>query len=295
MTSLVQQLINGLAIGSVYALVAVGYTLVFGVLRFINFAHGSIATLGAYFGLFAVATLRLPIAGVFALALVLTGISSMGVERGAYRPLRLKGVPTLNILITSIGVSFLVENCIVVFVSADFHSFPAHILPSLPLSLGNVAKVAPVDILICAVAISLMTFLYLFLINTKTGVAIRAVAYDAPAAALMGININLTVGITFFLAGVMAAAAGVLLGMKFSVNPYLGGLFGLKSFAAAVVGGIGSVPGAYLGGYAVGLLETLGAAYVSSNFKDAIAFVLLVLILLFRPTGLLGRRIQEKV
>jgi len=294
MKEFTQQLLNGLAIGSVYALVAVGYTLVFGVLRFINFAHGSVITFAAYVCLFTMLALKIPFAVAFGVSLVVSGLFSIMVERQAYRPLRLRGVPNLNLLITSIGVSLLVENAIIVFYSADFHVFPK-VLSSSTVSLGGFATVPPVDLLLTTVAITLMVALYVFVNYSKMGIAIQALSYDRDAAALMGININLAIAYTFFIAGTMASAAGVLIGMKFNVNPYLGGLFGTKSFAAAVVGGIGSIPGSYLGGYLIGILETMGAGYVSSNYKDAIALILLVLILLFKPSGLLGRGIQEKV
>ncbi|MGE5484484.1 MAG: branched-chain amino acid ABC transporter permease [Ignavibacteriales bacterium] len=294
MKEFTQQLFNGLAIGSVYSLVAVGYTLVFGVLRFINFAHGSVLTFAAYVGLVAMLSLKMPFPVAFGVSLVLSGVFSIIIERQAYRPLRLRNSPNLNLLICSIGVSLLVENVIIVFYSADFHVFP-RVFPSGTVSLFGAATLPPIDILLTAVAIVLMAGLFAFVNFSKTGVAIQALAYDRDAAALMGININLTIAYTFFIAGLMASAAGVLIGIKFNVNPYLGGLFGVKSFAAAVVGGIGSIPGSYLGGYLIGILETMGAGYVSSNYKDAIAFVLLVLILLFKPSGLLGRGIQEKV
>ncbi|MCR4398745.1 MAG: branched-chain amino acid ABC transporter permease [Firmicutes bacterium] len=294
MNEFVQQVLNGLAIGSVYALVAVGYTLVFGVLRFINFAHGSVLTFAAYVSLFSVLVFKVPFPFAFGASLVLSGLFSIMIERQAYRPLRARGAPNLNLLITSIGVSLLVENAIIVFYSADFFVFP-RVLPSGTVSLLGLATAPPIDLLLTAVAVFLMSALYMFVNFSKMGVAIQALAHDRDAAALMGININLTIAYTFFIAGVMASSAGVLIGIKFNVNPYLGGLFGVKSFAAAVVGGIGSIPGSYFGGYLIGLLETMGAGYVSSNYKDAIAFVLLVLILLFKPSGLLGRGIQEKV
>jgi branched-chain amino acid transport system permease protein len=293
MEQLMQQLWNGLAIGSVYSLVAVGYTLVFGVLKFINFAHGSVLTVGAYIAMYSVLSHLLPFPLAFALSLVLSGFFAMLTEQRAYRPLRLKGAPRLNLLITSIGVSLLVENFIVVFISPDFHPFP-RVLPTASLRFIGV-MFPPVDLLLVGTGFVLMFALSYFVNYTLTGLSIKAVALDRDAAALMGINNDRTISLTFFIAGLMASAAGVLIGMKFSVNPYLGGFFGLKSFAAAVVGGIGSIPGAYLGGYLIGFLETLGAGYVSSNYKDAIAFVLLVLVLLFKPSGLLGKGTQEKV
>lgn len=293
MQELLQQLWNGLAIGSVYALVAVGYTLVFGVLKFINFAHGSVLTLGAYVALLTTLPRVVPFPVAFALSMVFSGLFAMLTEMRAYRPLREKGAPRLNLLITSIGVSLLVENTIVVFFSADFHMFP-RILPGEPIKLASV-MFPSVDLVLVGAAVALMSALSYFVNRTLMGMSIRALAMDRDAAALMGINVNRTIGYTFFIAGVLASAAGVLIGLKFNVNPYLGGLFGLKSFAAAVVGGIGSIPGAYLGGYLIGFLETLGAGYVSSNYKDAVAFVLLVLVLLFKPSGLLGKGIQEKV
>jgi len=293
MEQLLQQLWNGLAIGSVYSLVAVGYTLVFGVLKFINFAHGSVLTVGAYIALYSLLTKVIPFPVAFGLSLVLAGIFSQQVERRAYRPLRLRGAPRLNLLITSIGVSLLVENFIVVFVSADFHPFP-RVLPAAAITVWGM-RIPPADFLLVGMGLIMMVGLSYFVNRTLTGLTIKAVALDRDAAALMGINNNKVIALTFFIAGLMASAAGVLIGMKFSVNPYLGALFGLKSFAAAVIGGIGSVPGAYLGGYLIGFLETLGAAYVSSNYKDAISFVLLVLVLLFKPTGLMGKSAQEKV
>ncbi len=293
MAQLLQQLWNGLAIGSVYALVAVGYTLVFGVLKFINFAHGSVLTVGAYIAMYAVLSRFLSFPLAFGLSLVLSGFFAMQTEQRAYRPLRLKGAPRLNLLITSIGVSLLVENFIVVFVSADFHPFP-RVLPVSSAVAGPI-RIPPADFLLVGMGLLLMFGLSYFVNYTLTGLSIKAVAQDRDAAALMGINTNKTISLTFFIAGLMASAAGVSIGLKFNVNPYLGGLFGLKSFAAAVIGGIGSVPGAYLGGYLIGFLETLGAAYISSNYKDAISFVLLVLVLLFMPTGFLGKSTQEKV
>lgn len=293
MEQLMQQLWNGLAIGSVYALVAVGYTLVFGVLKFINFAHSSVVTVGAYVAWYLLLSKFVPFPVAFALSLVLSGLFSLVTERYAFRPLREKGAPRLNLLITSIGVALLVENFTVVFVSADFHPFP-QVLPTTAIKLGSI-MVPPADLLLVGMGLFLMFALSYFVNKTLTGLSIKAVALDRDASALMGINTKKVISMTFFLAGLMASAAGVLIGMKFSVNPYLGGLFGLKSFAAAVVGGIGSVPGAYLGGYLIGFLETLGAGYLSANYKDAIAFVLLVLVLLFKPTGLLGKGTQEKV
>jgi branched-chain amino acid transport system permease protein len=293
MRQLMQQLWNGLAIGSVYSLVAVGYTLVFGVLKFINFAHGSVLTVGAYIALYSVLRHWLPFPLAFGLSLVLSGFFAMQTEQRAYRPLRLKGAPRLNLLITSIGVSLLVENFIVVFISADFQPFP-RVMSTTPLTVAGM-MIPPNDFLLVGTGLLLMFALSYFVNFTLTGLSIKAMALDREAAALMGINTDKTISLTFFIAGLMASAAGVLIGMKFNVNPYLGGLFGLKSFAAAVVGGIGSVQGAYLGGYLIGFLETLGAGYVSSNYKDGIAFVLLVLVLLFKPSGLLGKGTQEKV
>ena len=261
MRQLMQQLWNGLAIGSVYSLVAVGYTLVFGVLKFINFAHGSVLTVGAYIALYSVLRHWLPFPLAFGLSLVLSGFFAMQTEQRAYRPLRLKGAPRLNLLITSIGVSLLVENFIVVFVSADFQPFP-RVMSTTPLTVAGM-MIPPNDFLLVGTGLALMFALSYFVNFTLTGLSIKAVALDRDAAALMGINTDKTISLTFFIAGLMASAAGVLIGMKFNVNPYLGGLFGLKSFAAAVVGGIGSVQGAYLGGYLIGFLETLGAGYVS--------------------------------
>jgi len=293
MGEFLQQLWNGLSIGSVYALVAVGYTLVFGVLKFINFAHGSILTLGAYIALVIALQKIVPFPVAMGTSMVLSGLFSMLTEQRIYRQLRLKNAPRLNMLITSIGISLLVENSIVVYFSADYHIYP-RILSGIPIELGQVL-IPPVDIFLVVGAVILMLALWFFVNRTLTGLSIKAVSMDRDAASLMGINVNGAISVTFFLAGVMASTAGLLIGMKFSVNPSLGGLFGLKSFSAAVLGGIGSIQGAYVGGYLIGFLETFGAGYISSNFKDAIAFILLVLVLLFKPSGLFGKGTKEKV
>lgn len=293
MGEFLQQLWNGLSIGSVYALVAVGYTLVFGVLKFINFAHGSILTLGAYIALLIALQKVVPFQVAMGLSMVLSGFFSMLTEQQVYKKLRVKNAPRLNMLITSIGISLLVENAIVVYFSADYHIYP-RIMSGVPIQLGEVL-IPPVDILLVVGAIILMLALWFFVNSTLTGLSIKAVSMDRDASSLMGINVNRAISVTFFLAGVMAATAGLLIGMKFSVNPALGGLFGLKSFSAAVLGGIGSIQGAYVGGYLIGLLETFGAGYISSNFKDAIAFILLVLVLLFKPSGIFGKGTKEKV
>lgn len=288
-----QQLVNAFVISSVYALIAVGYNLIYGVLRFINFAHGNIMTIGAYTALFSLTFLYLPFQLAIILALLASALVALLSERVAYRPLREHNAPKLNLLITSVGVALLIENAIVVFFSADFFTFPA-IFANTFVDL-KFAKIIPVDLTIIAVSIALMIGLNWFVSKTKTGKAIRAISQDTDAAALMGIDTNRGIFWAFFISGIMAGTAGILVGLKFTVNPFMGQFFGLKAFIAAIIGGIGSIPGAYAGSFLIGFLEVFVAAYLSSNYRDAIAFLAMVIILLVRPSGLLGRAVKEKV
>ena len=296
-----QQVVNSLTVGSFYALVALGYTMVYGVIRLINFAHGDLYMVGAFAGFTFLAALGnhvgqinpiLLIPLVFLVPMAVVGLMGVIIERLAYRPLR--RAPRLSPLITAIGVSLALENGALLIWGASFQVFPS-ILPSAMWRLGNV-MINQMQVLILPVTLALMLALYLFVHRTMTGKAMRAVAIDQDAARLMGIDVDRVIGLTFFLGGALAAAAGVMAGAYYSsIDFNMGFLIGLKAFTAAVLGGIGNIPGAMLGGFLLGLLETLAAGYISSEWKDVVAFSILILVLVFRPTGLLGERVVEKV
>lgn len=288
---LLQQLINGLTIGMIYALIALGYTMVYGIIQLINFAHGEIFMAGAYIGLTAFLLFPHPL---FVLIVTLLGTGLLGIfmERSAYRPLR--DAPRLAPLITAVGVSFVLQNAVMLIYGPFDKSFP----PFFPVRrfFWNSVSITNLQILIWFLSILLMLGLHLFIQNTKTGKAMRALADDRPAASLMGIPVNKIISITFLIGSSLAGIGGVLFGMYYStINFHDGYLAGLKAFTAAVLGGIGNIPGAMLGGVLLGLLEGLGAGYLSSEWKNVFAFVILILLLLFKPSGLLGERVVKKV
>jgi branched-chain amino acid transport system permease protein len=295
-----QQLTNGVAWGSIYALIALGYTMVYGVLKLINFAHGEVYMVGAMSGYYAAHALGL--AGRPSLAgLAVVLLASMAccallgalIERVAYRPLR--AAPRLAPLITAIGVSLLLQHLGQLVFGADPKFFPALLESREVLRAGELA-ISNIQFAVLTTALSLMAGLQFIVMRTRFGRAMRAVSYDAPAAALMGVPVDRVIQGTFVLGSMLAAAAGVLVGLSNpKIDPLMGLLPGLKAFVAAVLGGIGSIPGAMLGGLLLGVIETLVAGYLSSTYRDAIAFVLLILILLYRPAGLLGRAQPEKV
>ncbi len=299
MPELLQQLVNGLSLGAIYALIALGYTMVYGVLRFINFAHSEVFMVGAMIGW---ALGRLLPAGtlwgglvVLAAAMLGCALLGMAIERLVYRPLR--GTATLNVLITAIGVSLLLQSVFQhprVF-GATPQLFPA-IFPARNFAAGGV-EVSSNQLVVIVVAALLMVGLELIVHRTRLGMAMRAVALNPQAAQLVGVNINAVISLTFALGSALAGAGGVLYALNYpTVEPLMGVMPGLKAFVAAVLGGIGSIPGAALGGLVLGTVETLvgGSAWLST-YKDAIAFAVLILILLCRPTGLLGRAAPEKV
>ena len=311
-----QVLMDGIVLGFMYALIALGYTMVYGVLGFINFAHSEIFVIGAFVGVEIL--LGLEAAGslatlhpVFVLAaillggMLLSGLVAMGLERVAYRPLR--GAPRLVPLITAIGASFFLQDFIRLIESLWRNSFYLS-YPSLdPLEksvqLGAVVQVPVKSLLVIVTALAMLLALYLFVNRTRVGSAIRAVAQDPETAALMGIPVNRTIALTFFVGGAMGGAAGVLFGLHYSlVNPYSGFVPGIKAFTAAVLGGIGNMPGAMLGGLILGLMEAFAASYLSiltygvfgAEYKDVFAFAVLILILIFRPKGILGEVVREE-
>jgi len=289
---LVQQLINGISLGSIYALIALGYTMVYGIIKLINFAHGDIYMVGAYVAFFATTSLNLSFFPALLLAMVVAAIFGVIIERLAYRPLRY--APRIAILITAIGVSLLLEYGGILLLSPQPRTFPA-LFNAEVYTFGNIV-VNSQQILILAVALSLMVILTYVVQRTKIGKAMRAVSFDTDAAKLMGIDVDRVISITFAIGSALAAAAGMLVGVYYnSIDPLMGILPGLKAFVAAVLGGIGIIPGAMVGGILLGIIEALVSGFISSTFRDAAAFAILIIILLFKPSGLLGKNVREKV
>lgn len=290
--AMLQQLVNGLILGSVYALLALGYTMVYGIIKLINFAHGDIYMMGAFMGYFLINFLHLNF--FLALIFAMIGTAALGVlvEFLAYRPLR--NSTRIAALITAIGVSFFLEYVMVYFVEANTRSFP-QVIETVRYSFGPIS-LTNIQLMILAVSLILMVLLQVIVQKTKMGKAMRAVSVDSDAAQLMGINVNRTISFTFALGSALAGAAGVLIALYYnSLEPLMGMTPGLKSFVAAVLGGIGIIPGAALGGFVIGLLETFATAFGMSDFRDAIVYGILILILLVRPAGILGKNVKEKV
>ncbi len=300
MENFLQQLLNGIAWGSIYALIALGFTMVYGVLKLINFAHGEVYMVGAMTGYYtahglglAGAPSLLGLAATLGISMAACALLGATIERVAYRPLRSAG--RLAPLITAIGVSLLLQNAGQVAFGADPKFFPPLIESREVFRAGAVA-VSNIQLAVLATSLLLMAALEFIVMRTRFGRAMRAVAFDAPAAALMGVPVDRVIQGTFVLGSALAAAAGVLVGLSNpKIDPLMGLIPGLKAFVAAVLGGIGSIPGAMLGGLLLGVVETFVAGYLSSTYRDAIAFVVLVVILLYRPTGILGAPQLEKV
>lgn len=292
MVSFIEQLINGLRTGSIYALIALGYTMVYGIAKMINFAHGDILMVGAYLLYSFIVLLSLPIGLSVLLTIIVSALIGILIERVAYKPLR-KAEP-LAVLITAIGVSFFLQNASLLIFGANPIMFESFIKVK-PIIIGQVA-IAGITIVIFVVTLITMILLTLFLNKTKTGYAMRAVSEDKEAAQLMGINVNRTISITFAIGSALAAVGGILyLSQYQSLSPNLGALPGIKAFVAAVLGGIGSVPGAMLGAILLGIIESMSKAYISSELSDAIVFGVLIIVLLVKPSGLLGKNRIEKV
>ena len=290
----INYLINGISLGSVYAIIALGYTMVYGIAKMLNFAHGDVIMIGSYVVFVTVSTMGLPpMAGVL-LAVAVCTLLGMTIERIAYKPLR--GASPLAVLITAIGVSYLLQNVALLIFGADTKSFtPVVTLPAIKLAGGEMTITGEtiVTILSCIV---IMIGLTAFINKSKAGQAMLAVSEDRGAATLMGINVNGTIALTFAIGSALAAIAGVLLCSAYpSLTPYTGSMPGIKAFVAAVFGGIGSIPGAFIGGILLGVIEILSKAYISSQMSDAIVFSVLIIVLLVKPTGILGKKINEKV
>ncbi len=287
-----QQLINGISLGSIYALIALGYTMIYGIIKLINFAHGDIYMLGAYFGFFATTQLGLSFIPAIILAMACAALTGIIIERVAYKPMR--NAPRIAILITAIGVSFFLEYTMILLVSPQPRTFPAVFTPVV-YKIGSLV-VNSQQIVILASAVILMAVLTFIVNKTKAGKAMRAVSFDTDAARLMGINIDRVISTTFALGSALAAAGGVLVGVYYnSIDPLMGMMPGLKAFVAAVLGGIGIIPGAMMGGLILGVVEAMVSGFISSTLRDAAAFGILILILLYKPSGLLGKNIREKV
>ena len=292
--SFINYLINGVSLGSVYAIIALGYTMVYGIAKMLNFAHGDIIMIGSYVVFVTVSSMGLPpVLGVL-LAVAACTLLGVVIERVAYKPLR--SASPLAVLITAIGVSYLLQNVALLIFGADTKSFTSVVkIPALKLADGqlNITGETIATILSCIV---IMVCLMAFINRTRAGQAMLAVSEDKGAATLMGINVNGTIALTFAIGSALAAIAGVLLCSAYpSLTPYTGSMPGIKAFAAAVFGGIGSIPGAFIGGVLLGVIEILSKAYISSQLSDAIVFSVLIIVLLVKPTGILGKKISEKV
>ena len=296
-----QQLTNGLAVGGIYALIALGYTMVYGVLKLINFAHGDLFTVGAYLGLTLLTSLALadrigPAAGILLLALMVMGLLALIgslLERIAYRPLRES--PRLSAVVSALGASIFLQNAVMLIYGASFRVYPDDILPRLAVPVFGL-HIPLMRILILLASVLLMACLYLFIQKTRIGTAIRAAAIDQDAARLMGIDVNRVVLLVFLLGPALGGAAGLMVGLLYGqINFTMGWSYGLKAFTAAILGGIGNIPGAMAGGILLGVVEALGQAYLSIAWKDAVSFGVLILILILRPTGLFGERVADKV
>jgi branched-chain amino acid transport system permease protein len=303
---MLQHLVNGLIQGGIYALIALGYTMVYGILGMINFAHGEIYMIGAYLSIIALAvitTLSPPLAGLPILCLFVALIISVlfasahgfTVERVAYR--RLRDAPVLSALISAIGMSTFLQNYIMVAQGKENKAFPAYFkepLISHPFIVAG-ARITMLEIVIIISCILIMLGLHLFISRTKVGRAMRATAQDKKMASLVGIDINKIISLTFIIGSGLAAAGGLMVSMYISTTRFdVGYLAGIKAFTAAVLGGIGNIPGAMLGGFLLGIVETLGIAYISPDYKEVYAFIILMIVLVVRPTGLLGERMAEK-
>ena len=296
-----QQLTNGLAVGSIYALIALGYTMVYGVLKLINFAHGDLFTIGAYLGMTLLASFSLhetigPFIGLVVLALMVMGlVAILGaiVERTAYRPLRES--PRLSAVVSALGASIFLQNAVMLIYGARFQVYPEDLIPETAVDLFGL-YVPMVRILVLCASLVLMAALYTFIQKTRIGTAIRAAAIDQDAARLMGIDVNRVILLVFLIGPALGGAAGLMVGLQYGqINFTMGWTYGMKAFTAAILGGIGNIPGAMLGGLLLGVIEAMGSAYISIAWKDAIAFFVLILILILRPTGLLGERVADKI
>jgi branched-chain amino acid transport system permease protein len=291
MSQFLQQIVNGLSIGSIYALMAVGYSLVYSIMNFSNFAHGSVIMLGAYFGFFGLTLLKLPFGIAFLLAALGTAGVAILLERLAYKPLRERKAPFLYFIITAMGASIFIDNLVIATIGPTYKKFP-DVFAGGSIELGTLT-IGRIDLAMFGIAALCLAALILFIDHTKMGKAIQATAYNMKASALMGISPNLIIIIVFGIGGALAGVAGVLYGMKYLVYPQIGNIT-LKSFIAAVFGGLGSLPGALIGAVFLGLIETFVSGYISTQYRDLFAFFILIAMLVVRPTGIMGKNVEDK-
>ena len=290
---LIQQLVNGISLGSIYALIALGYTMVYGIVKLINFAHGDVFMVGAFIGFYSITILDLGFFPALLISMVACAIFGVLIERIAYKPLR--NATRIAALITAIGVSLFIEYGTIYIRGAQPEAYPDGIVPLKTLEIFGV-KISGQSILILGTSLILMILLQFIVHKTKIGKAMRAVSHDMDAARLMGINVNNTISATFAIGSALAGAAGVVFGVYYTkIEPLMGIIPGLKAFVAAVLGGIGIIPGAMTGGLLLGVIESLVSAAGFSLWRDGVAFVVLILILIFRPAGLFGKNVREKV
>ena len=292
--SFVSYILNGISLGSVYAIIALGYTMVYGIAKMLNFAHGDIIMVGSYVAFIAINSMGLPVPVSILLSVVVCTVLGMVIERVAYKPLR--HASKLAVLITAIGASYFLQNVALLIFGANTKSFTSIVGNGSVQLAGGAISVTMVTIVTVIACVVIMIGLMAFMKYSKAGHAMLAVSEDDGAAQLMGINVNATIALTFAIGSGLAAIAGVLLCSAYpSLTPYTGSMPGIKAFVAAVFGGIGSIPGAFIGGILLGVIEILGKAYISSQLADAIVFAVLIVVLVVKPTGLLGKQIQEKV
>lgn len=292
METFIQQTINGLSLGSIYALIALGYTMVYGIIKLINFAHGEIYMVGAFIGYTMITSFGMGFIPALVMAMGLSSLLGVSIERIAYKPLR--NATRIAALITAIGVSYLLQNGMLYFYGAEVRAFP-QILTNEIYRFGGI-QISRSQVTIFVTTVILMMMLQFIVQKTKMGKAMRAVSTDASAAQLMGINVDNTISFTFFLGSALAGAAGVLVGLYYNtIDPMMGVAPGLKAFVAAVLGGIGIIPGALVGGLTIGIVETMVSAYGNSMIRDAVVYGLLIVILIIRPAGILGKHVKEKV
>jgi branched-chain amino acid transport system permease protein len=288
----IQQIINGISLGSIYALIALGYTMVYGIIKLINFAHGDVFMIGSFVGFYSIKGWGLGLFPALLLSMVVCAILGVLIERIAYK--RLRNATRIAALITAIGVSLLIEYGVIYVRGAQPEAFP-NVFPNQSFQIFG-ATISSQSILILTISIILMVILQIIVHRTKIGKAMRAVSHDAEAARLMGINVDHTISATFAIGSALAGAAGVIFGVYYTkIEPLMGVVPGLKAFVAAVLGGIGIIPGAVIGGLVLGVVETTVSALGYSPWRDAVAFIILILILIFRPSGVLGKNTREKV
>lgn len=292
MEQFLQQIVNGISLGSIYALIALGYTMVYGIIKLINFAHGDVYMIGAYVGFTITTYTSLGLVPALIISMATCAILGMSIEKIAYKPLR--NSTRIAVLITAIGVSLFLQYTMMYFVGAEVRSYPK-LLSDKAFNVGSVV-INIQQIYIVIISIILMIILQYIVKYTRTGKAMRAVSADKDAAQLMGIKVNNTISFTFAIGSALAGAGGVLVGIYYnSIDPLMGSMPGLKAFVAAVFGGIGSIPGAMIGGLSIGMLETLVSGYGNSMYRDAAVFAFLIIILILKPSGLLGKNTKEKV